>query len=336
MRAQNASMTASSKQSPIEPIDTARSSQNLAVLAAGGVVVAGAVVGAVLMFGGDVRVRDPELAPAPSTAPAADDGLSPGASDSTGERAAASPGVLTTLPSGERSDPEPVKSGTVQGAVETSAADWDPEFAVEIVEELAPTEAAGGARQVEPVEPVEPAGPEESDGTGISGRAPSAQGDAYTWHDGDRMVEARLQLDLVVITEDVIAPNEDAVADMGDGQIVTRSAERAGGTTGAGGASGEAGTRGQPVFLSESGELMALPGGVILVLDGDWDSDSTGGFFARNNISLDRVSELDYVTNGFFVETEAGFPSLDLANALATQDGVELSSPNWWRERTAR
>ena len=130
--------------STIEPIDTAGSSQSLAVLAAGGVVVAGAVVGAVLMFGGDVRVRDPELAPAPSTAPAADDGLSPGASDSTGERAAASPGVLTTLPSGERSDPEPVKSGTVQGAVETSAADWDPEFAVEIVEELAPTEAAGG------------------------------------------------------------------------------------------------------------------------------------------------------------------------------------------------
>ena len=51
---------------------------------------------------------------------------------------------------------------------------------------------------------------------------------------------------------------------------------------------------------------------------------------------MDRVSELDYVTNGFFVETEPGFPSLDLANALAAQDGVETSSPNWGREVTPK
>ena len=51
---------------------------------------------------------------------------------------------------------------------------------------------------------------------------------------------------------------------------------------------------------------------------------------------MDRVSELDYVANGFFVETEPGFPSLDLANALAVQDGVEVSSPNWAREVTPK
>ena len=51
---------------------------------------------------------------------------------------------------------------------------------------------------------------------------------------------------------------------------------------------------------------------------------------------MDRVSELDYVANGFFVETEPGFPSLDLANALAAQDGVEISSPNWGREVTPK
>ena len=47
---------------------------------------------------------------------------------------------------------------------------------------------------------------------------------------------------------------------------------------------------------------------------------------------MDRVSELSYAANGFFVETEPGFPSLDLANTRAGQEGVELSSPNWGRE----
>ena len=42
---------------------------------------------------------------------------------------------------------------------------------------------------------------------------------------------------------------------------------------------------------------------------------------------MDRVSELDYVASGFFVETEPGFPSLDLANAQAAQDGVENLQP---------
>ena len=47
------------------------------------------------------------------------------------------------------------------------------------------------------------------------------------------------------------------------------------------------------------------------------------------------MSSLDYLTNGFFVETDPGFASLDLAKALAGQVGVELSSPNW-RRRTHR
>ena len=29
-----------------------------------------------------------------------------------------------------------------------------------------------------------------------------------------------------------------------------------------------------------------------------------------------------------------GFPSLNVANTLAAQDGVLISSPNWWREHT--
>ena len=81
---------------------------------------------------------------------------------------------------------------------------------------------------------------------------------------------------------------------------------------------------------------MTLPGGVLLVLSSEWSQAETNAFFSNNGIKKDRVSELDYVVNGFFVDTEPGFPSLDLANTLAVQEGVEISSPNWGREVTPK
>ena len=77
---------------------------------------------------------------------------------------------------------------------------------------------------------------------------------------------------------------------------------------------------------------MTLPGGVLLALDDTWSPAQTTEFFVGNGISLERVSELEYLNNGFFVETEPGWPSLQLANMLTEQDGVEISSPNWRRE----
>ena len=77
---------------------------------------------------------------------------------------------------------------------------------------------------------------------------------------------------------------------------------------------------------------MTLPGGVLLALDPDWDQASVDIFLLENDISKDRTSELTFIQNGYFVETEPGFPSLDLANELAAREGVVISSPNWWRE----
>ena len=90
------------------------------------------------------------------------------------------------------------------------------------------------------------------------------------------------------------------------------------------------------MFSTESGSLMTLPGGVLVMLDPQWDRARVEAFFERNDIERVRVSELDYAPNGFFVETDAGFPSLSLANLLAAQDGVVLSSPNWWTEAVAK
>ena len=147
----------------------------------------------------------------------------------------------------------------------------------------------------------------------------SAQGKVYFWHDGDRKRRVRVQTDLAVAADGVIKSRAD---------IVPRS-ELGADQAGAGG--------GQPVFRAEAGRaLMALPGGVVVALDPDWDSSQISMFFAGNKIKASRVSDLGWLTNGYFVETGPGFPSLELANALATQDGVELSSPNWWTDTTTK
>ena len=75
---------------------------------------------------------------------------------------------------------------------------------------------------------------------------------------------------------------------------------------------------------------------MLLVFDPQWGEAEKSAFLAANGISNDRLSPLGAIPNGFVVETEPGFPSLELANALAGLDGVVLSSPNWWRERTTR
>ena len=143
------------------------------------------------------------------------------------------------------------------------------------------------------------------------------QGRVYTYTDGDRTVRIRLESDLEV-------SGDGSVARSSGEHIVTRDSSRRRST-------------GQPVFRSESsGTLMTLPGGVLLVLDAEWSKAETNAFFARNRIKLNRVSALDIAANSFFVETAPGFPSLDLANTLAAQDGVHISSPNWWREHTTK
>ena len=181
--------------------------------------------------------------------------------------------------------------------------------------EFAPVDSFGSFKKQDPVTVVDPDSPRKR-GPGATG---PVQGDPYTWQDGDRTMTVKLQTDLVVekdsrgLPRDVVSANE-------GGTNVVRSAE------------GQSNSNTLPVFRSESGALMTLPGGVLLVLSSEWSQAETNAFFSNNGITKDRVSELGYVANGFFVETEPGFPSLDLANALAAQDGVRISSPNWGEE----
>ena len=164
-----------------------------------------------------------------------------------------------------------------------------------------------------------------SDTTGSSPPRQPAQGQPYTWSDGDRTMTVLLQTHMEVSREGEIALRGNK-ADQAN--KVANSARSDGG--------GEEDSASMPVFMSQWGTLMTLPGGVLLALDKSWDTDEIDAFFERNGIGADRVSGLGNIVNGFFVETSPGFPSLDLANSLAAQDGVRTSMPNWRQDLAAQ
>ena len=159
----------------------------------------------------------------------------------------------------------------------------------------------------------------------------------YTYRDGDRTLKVVLQEDLV-LTRTIVAARDSSqvLASVGDAVIVRLQPEESEGDdpNAASAASRVAAVRpadAQPVFRSVSGTLMALPGGVVVIFDEAWDTARAMSFFAAEGISRDRISPLP-LDNSYVVETAPGFPSLDLANRLADRPGVDVSSPNWWRE----
>ncbi len=160
-------------------------------------------------------------------------------------------------------------------------------------------------------------------GSGGTGGAENGEGTVYTWHDGDREMRSVLQ-------NDATDPKYDRV-EGGNGGVTVK------GTSSSPKGTGDADDKVLPEFRMESGGgLMTLPGGVMLLLDPEWDEAEVNNFFTSNNISTDDVKELGFVDNGFLVNTEAGFPSLNLANELAGKMGVISASPNWSRERQAK
>ena len=210
-------------------------------------------------------------------------------------------------------------TSTAPGASETASTPTPAPTSDDALEFIAPPDSSGSSKRQEPVAGDDLAPSQK----GVPGAGGPVQGDAYTWEDGDRTLTVYLQDDLVVEQDSDGMPRDTVAADDG-GTNVARSA----------GGQSTSGTL--PVFRSESGELLTLPGGVLLVLDSTWSQAQVDSFFSDNGIKLDRVSELSYTANGFFIETESGFPSLDLANELATLDGVDLSSPNWGREAVSK
>ncbi|MBH76909.1 MAG: hypothetical protein CL897_01560 [Dehalococcoidia bacterium] len=151
----------------------------------------------------------------------------------------------------------------------------------------------------------------------------SVAGQEYTWRDGARSHRVNLEGDLVVQLSSENTDGDVVARDDGETSIVRKQARHEHAVV-------------QPVFRSQSGELMTLPGGVLLVLDEAWGHESVSRFFADNGIANESVQKRSYATNAFFLETDPGFPSLNLANRLARQEGVLISSPNWQMEVSLR
>ena len=151
----------------------------------------------------------------------------------------------------------------------------------------------------------------------------------HTWEDGDRTMRVVLQNDLVV---------QKTAANTARGR---RGARREPGTASSGSRPGTgpdaSGRPGVPLRVGRGADDAAGRPRVLLALDPGWDDDAqVEGFFSNNEIPAERVSELGFLRNGFLIETEPGFPSLELANALAGQEGVLISSPNWRTEVEAK
>ena len=61
---------------------------------------------------------------------------------------------------------------------------------------------------------------------------------------------------------------------------------------------------------------MTLPGGVLVVFDSALDDAQISKFLTEQGISKNRVTPM-LLNNAFEIETEPGFPALELANRLA-------------------
>jgi hypothetical protein len=90
-----------------------------------------------------------------------------------------------------------------------------------------------------------------------------------------------------------------------------------------------------PVFQGPQGTNLALPGNIIVELDPSMTDRQAEAFFGSKGLRI--YKKLVLVGRNFYeVETPAGSASLNLANSLYGQQNVISSSPNWWREVSAK
>ena len=89
--------------------------------------------------------------------------------------------------------------------------------------------------------------------------AASAQGAEYTWQDGSTTRRMRLQIDLAAQPTSENRADDVVAADQGELSIVRKQERHEQGA-------------GDPVFRTESGHLVTFPGGVLVMLDGEWDA----------------------------------------------------------------
>lgn len=164
---------------------------------------------------------------------------------------------------------------------------------------------------------------------------------AYTYYDGNKKMVVYIQSDLAASfgeagTETLVrgAPDATLVKKMGFVSIYRVNATYARNLK----SRNTAGTTSvSPVFTRSAeggGMKMALPGGVIVVLDKSWNSSRCEQWIKSRKLSV--VKKLPITGNYYEIASGAGLASLELANSLRNEEGVLSATPNWWREMSRR
>lgn len=168
---------------------------------------------------------------------------------------------------------------------------------------------------------------------GLSAQSPTK----YIWHDGN-------------VTRQIYVVPE-LLAEFGSGQAGVRSAFANAAPVGENGGArlfrvagnrsvvrGNGGSGGgySPVFSDNagSGTKRALPGNILVQLDGSWSDAHCTAWAVGQGLRI--LQRLPINGNFFEISSPAGLASLELANRLHGTPGVVFAQPNWWAERFAR
>jgi len=101
--------------------------------------------------------------------------------------------------------------------------------------------------------------------------------------------------------------------------------------------SGDPDGRFTPLFQpapNGTGSGLGLPGGIIVVLDPEWNRSQVTSWLASED--LVHLRDLPLAPNALLVASRPGLPGLQRANALFESGTVLRAQPNWWREMAAR
>ena len=162
---------------------------------------------------------------------------------------------------------------------------------------------------------------------------------AYTWYDGDQQHTVYLDHSLLAgfnVSDDAAgrASSGSGIAEVGqigttrvwrvpegtDTATLSRSLQRGGD----GGAY-------SPVFRSEMDmQMRALPGGVIVQFQPDWDAKRISEWLAERGHAMGDPAQ--FGVNFYVIATPPGVAALVLANSLYDTGEVLQASPNWWKE----
>ncbi len=148
----------------------------------------------------------------------------------------------------------------------------------------------------------------------------------YLWQDGDRQIPLRLVESLPAGT--LAASTVSAL-----GEWATRAATAYTPLSGDS-KSTTLGERADNWFISDTGQLYLLVGGVIALFDAHLDQPAIDAVFRRHGIAAEHTSPVGEIPNAFLFATASDVETLRLVDALSSEPSVSHATPNMFTPRS--